>query len=98
MYTILRTDDFDALLSALKDHRARARILARIRSAGLGNLGDVEPVGDGVREMRIHLGPGYRLYFTQRGKALLLLLVGGDKTTQKRDITRAKALARGIGD
>ena len=97
MYTILRTDEFDSWLAGLKDHRAKARILARIRSAGLGNLGDVESVGEGVREMRIHFGPGYRLYFTQRSKVLFLLLLGGSKSTQKRDIARAKTLARTIG-
>lgn len=97
MYTILRTDEFSMWLADLEDHKAVARVLTRIRSAELGNLGDVESVGEGVREMRIHFGPGYRLYFTQRGKALLLLLMGGDKSTQKRDIARAKALAQTVG-
>jgi putative addiction module killer protein len=97
MYTILQSDEFDSWLAGLKDHKAQARVLARIRSAALGNLGDVESVGGGVREMRIHVGPGYRVYFTQRGKALFLLL-GGDKSTQKRDIARAKTLAQTADD
>ncbi len=92
MYTILRTDIFSAWLDALADERAKARIAARILSAGNGNLGDCEPVGDGVSEMRVHYGPGYRLYFTRRGKAIYLLLSGGDKSGQKRDIKRAKAI------
>jgi putative addiction module killer protein len=73
-----------------------ARIVARIRSAELGNLGDVRSVGEGISEMRIHSGPGYRLYFTQRGRLLIFLLVGGDKSSQRRDIIKAKALAKTI--
>lgn len=93
MYTVLRSDEFDEWLTHLKDTKGKARIVARIRSAELGNLGDIKPVGEGISEMRIHYGPGYRVYFTQRGKLLILLLVGGVKSSQKRDIKRAKALA-----
>ena len=74
----------------------RARIIHRIRSAELGNFGDSTPVGEGVSEMRIHVGPGYRLYYTRRGELVYLLLVGGDKSSQKRDIKRAIAIARSL--
>jgi len=94
MNTFLRTDEFDAWLSALKDKIGRARIAQRIRSAEHGNFGDCEPVGDGVSEMRIHIGPGYRVYYTRRGDVIYLLLLGGDKSSQKRDIKRAIEMAR----
>ena len=96
MTTFLRTDEFDAWLSALKDKLGRARIVHRIRAAEYGNFGDWAPVGDGISEMRVHTGPGYRVYFTRRGEVLYLLLVGGDKASQKRDIQRAKTLARAL--
>lgn len=94
--TFLRSDVFDEWLTDLKDKVGRARILHRIRAAELGNLGDCEPVGEGVSEMRIHVGPGYRVYFTRRGSTVYLLLVGGDKSSQKRDIRRAIAMARSL--
>lgn len=90
------SDIFDEWLSSLKDKVGRARILHRIRAAELGNFGDCEPVGEGVSEMRIHVGPGYRVYFTRRGSTVCLLLVGGDKSSQKRDIRRAIAMARSL--
>ena len=96
MNTFLRTDEFDAWLSALKDKIGRARIAQRIRSAEHGNFGDCEPVGDGVSEMRIHVGPGYRVYYTRRGDVIYLLLLGGDKSSQKRDIKRAIEMARAL--
>lgn len=96
MYTFLRSDEFDAWLKALRDDRAVVRILARIRSAEAGNFGDVAPVGEGVSEMRIHYGPGYRVYFTRVGRVVYVLLAGGRKATQKRDIKRAQAIARDI--
>jgi putative addiction module killer protein len=96
MYTILRSNEFDKWLGKLKDSKGKARILARIKSAELGNLGDAKPVGEGISEMRIHYGPGYRVYFTRRGKLLILLLMGGDKSSQKRDIAKAKALAEAL--
>jgi putative addiction module killer protein len=89
-----RSGEFDAWLAGLKDNVGRARIILRIRSAGHGNFGDCEPVGEGVSEMRIHFGPGYRVYFTRRAKIVYLLLVGENKSTQKRDIKRAIEMAR----
>ena len=80
MNNFQRSDDFDAWLAALKDKIGRARIALRIRSAEHGTFGDCEPVGEGVSEMRIHFGPGYRVFFTRRGAVLYLLLVGGDKS------------------
>jgi putative addiction module killer protein len=94
MNTLLRSPEFDAWLAGLADLKAKARILARLRSATLGNLGDCEAVGEGVSEMRVHVGPGYRLYFVRVGTTLYVLLCGGDKSSQRRDITRAKRMAR----
>ena len=94
MIEIRQTDIFAAWFAGLRDHQARARITARIRRLSLGNPGDAKPVGRGVSEMRIDYGPGYRVYFTQQGEALVILLCGGDKRTQDRDIARALALAR----
>ena len=96
MNTFLRTDDFDAWLSGLKDNVARARIAHRIRSAEYGNFGDCEPVGEGVSEMRIHVGPGYRAYYTRRGAVISLLRRGGDKPPQKRDNKRPRERARAL--
>ena len=98
MNTFLRSDEFDAWLAALKDKIGRARIINRIRAAETGNFGDCEPVGEGVSEMRIHVGPGYRLYYTRRGEVIYLLLVGGDKSEQKRDIKRALEMARKLNE
>ena len=89
---ILRSDVFAKWLDDLTDERAKARIAVRIISAEKGNFGDCAPVGDGISEMRVHFGPGYRVYFTRRGKVIYLLMCGGDKSTQKRDIKRAKAM------
>ncbi len=89
-----RSDEFDAWLAGLRDKTGRARIIHRIRSAEHGNFGDCKPVGEGVSEMRVHVGPGYRVYFTRRAKVIYLLLVGGDKSSQKRDIKRAIEMAR----
>ena len=97
MNTFDRSDEFDAWLTKLKDKVGRARIALRIRSAEHGNFGDCEPVGEGVFEMRIHFGPGYRAYFARRAKVVYLLLLGGDKSTQKRDIKRAIEMARTLG-
>lgn len=94
MNTFLRSEEFDAWLVALKDKIGRARIINRIRAAEAGNFGDCEPVGEGVSEMRIHVGPSYRLYYTRRGEVVYLLLLGGDKSDQKRDIKRALEMAR----
>lgn len=96
MNTFERSSEFDAWLSSLKDKIGRARILHRIRSAEHGNFGDCEPVGEGVSEMRVHAGPGYRVYYTRRAAVVYLLLVGGDKSTQKRDIKRAIEMAQAL--
>ena len=92
--TFLRSEEFDTWLTGLKDNVGRARIIHRIRSAEHGNFGDWEPVGEGVLQMRIHVGPGYRAYFTRRAEMVYLLLLGGDKSSQKRDIKRAMEMAR----
>lgn len=96
MNTILRSGEFDAWLAGLKDNLGRARIVHRIRSAEHGNFGDCESVGEGVSEMRVHVGAGYRVYFTRRGEVVYLLLLGGDKSSQKRDIKRALEMARAL--
>ncbi|WP_037458052.1 type II toxin-antitoxin system RelE/ParE family toxin [Skermanella stibiiresistens] len=96
MNTLKRSDEFDVWLTSLKDGQGRARILRRLANAQSGNFGDCEPVGEGVSEMRVHTGPGYWVYFTRRGETIYLLLCGGDKSTQKRDIDRARQIARQI--
>ena len=96
MIEVRETEPFAEWFSKLRDERARAKILVRIRRLSLGNPGDVQPVGEGVSEMRIHHGPGYRVYFVQRGETLAILLGGGDKGTQERDIRAAIALAREV--
>ena len=96
MNTILRTGIFDAWLTKLKDIRGKARILKRIRSAERGNFGDIESLGAGVWEMRIHISPGYRVYFTRQADVVYILLCGGSKRGQQRDIARAKKLALGL--
>jgi putative addiction module killer protein len=93
---IRETETFSSWLTALRDDQARARIAVRIRRLAFGNPGDVKPVGEGVSELRIHHGPGYRVYFVQRGTLLIVLLCGGDKTTQEKDIATAKRLAKEI--
>ena len=96
MLEIRQTDVYARWFRRLRDRQARVRIDNRIRRMSLGNPGDVRPVGEGVSEIRIDYGPGYRVYFTQRGEALLILLAGGDKDSQERDIRRALELARGL--
>jgi putative addiction module killer protein len=86
------SDRFREWLFALRDQHARSRILARIRKAELGNFGDAAPVGEGVMEMRVHAGPGYRVYYARKGRTVYLLLSGGDKSTQRRDIDQAIAV------
>jgi putative addiction module killer protein len=92
--TLLRSSDFDAWLSHLADQKAKARILARLRSVTLGNFGDCEPVGEGVSEMRIRVGSGYRVYYMRTGSTVYVLLAGGVKASQKKDIAKAKRMAR----
>jgi putative addiction module killer protein len=96
MNSFLRTGEFDSWLTGLKDNIGKARIVHRLRAAELGNFGDCEPVGEGISEMRVHFGPGYRIYFTRRGDVIYWLLLGGDKTTQKRDIKRTKQLLKAL--
>jgi len=94
MNTLIRSSVFSDWLNSLKDQKAKARILHRLSQASLGNFGDCEPVGEGVSEMRIHHGPGFRVYFVRDGAAVYVLLCGGDKSSQRRDIARAKRMAR----
>jgi putative addiction module killer protein len=94
MNTFIESSDFSAWLLELADQKGKARILARLQSAIQGNFGDCEPVGEGVSEMRIHVGPGYRVYYTRKGKTVYFLLAGGDKSTQSKDIAHAKKLSR----
>ncbi len=92
MSVFLRTAEFDEWLKALRDPIGKARILARLRAAELGYLGDHAAVGEAVFELRIHTGPGYRVYYWRQGRVTYWLLCGGDKSTQRRDIRQAKAL------
>jgi len=96
MIEIRKTDIFAHWLDELRDIQARARVQSRIERLAAGNPGDVEPVGEGVSELRINYGPGYRVYFKKRGHELIILLAGGDKKTQARDIKTALRLARNL--
>jgi putative addiction module killer protein len=96
MPDVRQTESFARWLTGLRDRRARIRIQARIDRLAIGNPGDVKSVGGGISEMRIDYGPGYRVYFIERGAALVILLAGGDKRTQDRDIARARDLARNL--
>ncbi|CAO1661842.1 Addiction module killer protein [Halomonas sp. NYA30] len=93
MIELIKTDAFDGWLRGLRDTHARAKITTRIRRLSLGNPGDVKPVGEGVSELRIPYGPGYRVYYISRGPVIVVLLCGGDKASQARDINQAKAIA-----
>ena len=94
MVELIKSETFDRWLSSLRDLRAAARIQVRLDRMAVGNPGDVKAVGDGVSEMRIDYGPGYRVYFMRSGSLVVLLLCGGDKSTQDKDIVQAKAIAR----
>ncbi len=98
MYAIKRTDEFAAWLDGLKDRITRVRLTRRLDRAAQGNLGDVKPVGDGVFEMREHFGPGWRMYYVQRGAVLIVMLGGGDKSTQAADIAEAVEVAASLED
>jgi len=98
MTEVRKTAVFAQWMRGLRDHRVRARIAARIDRLALGNAGDVAPVGGGISELRIHHGPGYRVYFATRGKTLIVLLCGGDKSTQAKDIKIAKILGADLED
>lgn len=94
MYTIKRTEAFAAWLDGLRDRMTRLRLARRLDKAQRGNLGDVKPVGEGVFEMREFFGPGWRMYYVQRGETLIVMLGGGDKSTQSTDIAKALELAK----
>lgn len=98
MIGFLRTAEFDEWLKALRDAKGKARIAARIRSAEAGNFGDCDAVGHGISEMRIHTGPGYRVYFARRGEIVYILICGGDKSTQGHDIKLAKTILKRLED
>lgn len=98
MLEVRKTEAFETWLTELKDQRGKAKIVARIDRLALGNPGDVSPVGEGVSELRIHFGPGYRVYFVRRRMAFVVLLCGGDKGSQDRDIAEAKAQAAELKD
>lgn len=93
MFSIKRTDEFNDWLNGIRDGMTQRRLVKRLRKAMLGNLGDVTPVDDGVFEMREHFGPGWRMYYIQRGSVLIVMLGGGDKSTQTADIAKAVKLA-----
>ena len=94
MFTVLQTQEFQRWLDTLRDHRAQVRIAARLRLAEAGNLGDWKSVAGEISEMRVNFGPGYRLYFARRGSILIVMLAGGDKATQTKDIKRAQKILK----
>jgi putative addiction module killer protein len=96
MIEVVQTTAFSAWLNTLADLKAKARIATRIRRMELGNPGDVKSVGEGVSEMRIDYGPGYRVYFTRRGERIVILLCGGDKKSQQKDIRTAQQMAKEV--
>jgi len=96
MYEVRKTETYARWLDGLHDIHARARVLARVERLAAGNPGDVRPVGEGVSELRIDYGPGYRVYFTRCGRTIIILLAGGDKRTQVADIKTALRLARNL--
>jgi putative addiction module killer protein len=96
MIEIRETNEYASWFGDLRDAVAKSRVLMRIRRIELGNFGDVIPVGDGISELRIDHGPGYRVYLTRQGDTVVILLAGGDKSSQRRDIERAKRLARNL--
>ncbi|MCA3229931.1 MAG: type II toxin-antitoxin system RelE/ParE family toxin [Burkholderiales bacterium] len=96
MIEVRQTDEYEKWFDSLRDRQAKARIDIRVRRLSLGNPGDAKPVGEGVSELRIDYGPGYRVYFVQRADVLIVLLAGGDKRTQDQDIRIAKQVARDL--
>ena len=98
MFTVRQTEEFVEWLDGLKDKRSQIRIAARLRQVEAGNLGDWQPLEGDISELRVDVGPGYRLYFTRRGRIIVVILNAGDKSSQKRDIRRAMKLASELGD
>ena len=98
MFLIKRTDEFNDWLSGIRDGMTQRRLVKRLRKVTLGNLGDVIPVGDGVFEMREHFGPGWRMYYVQRGASIVVMLGGGDKSSQSADIKKAIAIFKTLED
>jgi putative addiction module killer protein len=96
MFALQLTLEFESWLDGLRDKKAQVRIAARLRQASAGNLGDWKPVGGDVSEMRVNFGPGYRLYFTRKGNVLIVMLAGGDKSSQTRDIKRAQKILKDL--
>jgi len=96
MFTIRQTDEFERWLASLRDKRAKQKIATRLQRLKFGHFGDAEPVGGGLSELRIHEGQGYRVYFRQNGHEIILLLCGGNKKTQQRDISRAHEIMKEI--
>jgi len=96
MNTLIKSAEFDKWLSRLKDSKAKARIIARLISAAHGNFGDYKLIQAGIHEMRIDAGPGYRVYYLRQGSTIYFLLLGGDKSTQEKDIKRALEMAKAI--
>lgn len=98
MYSVIETEQFASWLASIKDRTTRARLQLRLRKATLGNLGDHKPVGDGVWEMREFFGPGWRMYYILQGSTVIMMLGGGEKSSQSRDIEKAKTLAQELQD
>ena len=98
MITIKQTDEFARWLSGLRDNRAKQKIVTRLQRLKFGHFGDVEPIGGGLSELRIHEGQGYRVYFRQNGQEIILLLCGGNKKTQQRDIRRAHEIMKELSN
>lgn len=98
MYQVRQTSIFAKWLAGLRDAKAKARILARLEACRLGHLGDAKALGGGIHELRVHVGAGYRVYFVRRRNLVLVLLCGGSKSSQSRDIKRAKSLLAELGD
>ena len=94
LFKLIQTYEYQRWFDGLKDARAKGRIDARLKDLTDGHFGDCKPVGDGVLELRVHLGPGYRIYFIRQGRVFIILLAGGDKSSQPRDIERARRLAQ----
>ena len=98
VFSVVQTEEFRTWLDSLKDRRARVRIDDRLARLANGNIGDTKSIGDGLQELRLHFGPGYRIYYIWKGGVLIILLNGGDKSSQARDIAKAKRLAKDAED